>query len=68
MDFRKMLANFFKAIAVSLASCITSWMLFYSALPNLRAATRISSFGVFWGTLILCGKNLTTHSALDLGT
>ena len=54
-----MLDNFFNATAVSLISCNTSRVQFSMALFNLRAASRISSLGVFWGMLILCGKNRT---------
>ena len=59
VDFRKILTNFFKAAAVSLVSYSTGGMLFYRDFLNLRATSRISSFGVFWSSLILYGKNRT---------
>ena len=55
VELRKMLANFFKAIAVSFLSCDTGGMLFLRALFNLRVMSRISSL-FFLGMLILCGK------------
>ena len=55
---------------MSLISYSTSMTLFAKALLNLRAASMISSFGIFGRTLILCETkrtDLTIHSALVLG-
>ena len=61
----------FKATDVPLVYCITGGTLLSRDLLNLRDSSMMSFFGAFWGTLLLCGKNLTELtiiSDLVLGT
>ena len=63
---KKMLADCFKATVVSFLSCNADGMSFSTALFNLRATFRMSSWGVFWGVLILCGNNRTDLTILSV--